>query len=160
MKLLSEFKCYDEIKVLFLDFDGVFTNNNVTIDETGMEYVTCSRYDGFGISHLKQRGIEVIVLSTEKKMLASKRCDKLGIDCYQSLDDKLSFAEDFIAKSSLTFSQVGFMGNDINDLQLLRSVRLPVVTCDCHSSVASPLFYRTSLPGGSGCIRELADYFR
>ena len=65
------------IKAVFLDFDGIFTDNSVLINEHGHEYVKCSRYDGFGISALLNKNFIVEVISTEKVPLAIKRCDKL-----------------------------------------------------------------------------------
>ncbi len=159
MKDLSSFSDFRLIRIIFLDFDGVFTDNSVFVDESGSEYVRCSRYDGFGLHALACLGIKVVVLTTETKPLASVRCAKLNIECHDSLSDKLEFARLYVESSSLTLGDVAFMGNDINDLSLLRNVRLPVVTADCHSSVLHPSFFQTKSLGGHGCIRELADHF-
>ena len=89
---LCNFCFASEIKAVLFDFDGVFTDNSVLIDENGSELVKCSRYDGFGLSALKSVGIFTCVLTTETKPLARLRCNKLNLNCYDSLDDKLSFA--------------------------------------------------------------------
>ena len=159
MKQLESFNKYDAIKIIFLDFDGVFTDNKVFVDEQGREMVCCSRYDGFGIDYLKSLGIIVAVLTTETKPIASLRCEKLKINCFDSLQNKLDFAAEFVRDHSASLSECAFMGNDMNDLELLKRVLLPIVTIDCHPSVHDSSFYVTILPGGSGCIRELADHF-
>ena len=157
MKDLTSFEYFANIKIVFLDFDGVFTDNNVIIDETGMEFVKCSRYDGFGLSALKKLGIFPVVLTTETKPLARMRCKKLDLICFDSLADKYSFARNYLKDNNLSFDEVCFLGNDINDLHLLKHVLLPVVTPDSHSSVHHDQFFVTSKLGGQGCIRELAD---
>ncbi|MDB4623033.1 3-deoxy-D-manno-octulosonate 8-phosphate phosphatase [bacterium] len=157
MKKLSSFNSFFKIKVLFLDFDGVFTDNNVLVDENGFEYVSCSRYDGFGLSALKNVGVNPIVLTTETKPLARVRCKKLNIECYDALTDKYMFAQNYLKDNDYSFDEVCFLGNDINDLPLLNHTFLPVVTPDSHASVQYDHFYVTCKYGGKGCVRELAD---
>ena len=74
MKSLSSFRLKDSIKIVFFDFDGIFTDNSVLIAEDGKEYVKCSRYDGFGLSAISTIGLLPIVLTTETKPLAKQRC--------------------------------------------------------------------------------------
>ena len=147
-----------DIKAVLFDFDGVFTDNSVWVDENGCEYVKCSRYDGFGISALHSAGIFTCVLTTETKPLASLRCQKLRLQCFDSLNNKLAFASQILEQHSIDFSNTVFVGNDINDLELLSRVGLPIVTPDSHLSVHSDDFYVTSCHGGHGCVREVADF--
>ena len=42
----------EKLKIIFFDFDGVFTNNKVIVSETGEESVVCYRGDGIGINQL------------------------------------------------------------------------------------------------------------
>ena len=135
MKPLTSFGLKDRIKIVFFDFDGIFTDNSVLIAEDGNEYVTCSRYDGFGLSAIIKNGLLPIVITTETKPLAQQRCAKLKISCYDSIDDKLAFATSLLNKLSLGFDNTVFMGNDINDLPLLENVAFPIVTPDSLRSV-------------------------
>jgi len=63
-----------KIKLIAFDFDGVFTNNKVFVDELGVESVECSRSDGLGISNLRKTELELLVISTETNPVVSKRC--------------------------------------------------------------------------------------
>ena len=155
---LSDYPSPRNIKVVFFDFDGVFTDNRVLLDENGVEYVSCSRYDGFGLSAISSMGIYCHVISSEVKPLALRRCEKLNIPCSIGIKDKPNEARRILNSLSLDFSSSAFLGNDINDLQLLRLVSLPVVTPDAHSSVLLDSFYVTSKSGGFGCVRELCDF--
>ena len=159
MKHISLFSNKSNIKAIFFDFDGVFTNNLVHVDEEGREYVSCSRYDGFGIAALKKHGFYVHVISTETRPLAYHRCKKLGIPCHLDTPSKLDCALQICKEQSISLQEeVCFFGNDINDLELLSSVLFPVVPLDCHVSLKKFPFYSTRLRGGYGCVRELADY--
>ena len=70
---------FSRIKLIACDFDGVMTDNTVIVDENGKESVVCSRSDGLGIGILKEKGIEVIVISKEKNKVVGARCRKLDI---------------------------------------------------------------------------------
>jgi len=158
MRNLGSFEFKKSIQILFLDFDGVLTNNSVHIDELGREYVTCCRYDGFGIASLLKHGITPIVLTTETKPLARQRCLKLQLACFDCIEDKYSAALKILESRKLSFSQASFLGNDINDLVLLKNVAFPIVTPDSHESIHNEHFYVTSRSGGNGCVREVCEF--
>jgi len=158
MKQLCSFPHKNSIRLVFLDFDGVFTDNKVHLDESGQEYVTCCRYDGFGLSSLIKKDILPIVLTTETKPLARYRCSKLKIMCHDCVEDKYSLALQLLKSMQLSLNQAAFLGNDINDLKLLESVAFPIVTPDSNISVQKDRFYVTSYSGGNGCVREVCDY--
>ena len=79
-----------EAKLIVFDFDGVFTDNRVYVDQNGTESVVCWRSDGLGLSKLRQLGVPVWVISTEKNSVVGARCRKLKIDYIKSCDDKLA----------------------------------------------------------------------
>ena len=157
MNDLNSFPDFDSIKIIFSDFDGIFTDNKVLIDEIGNEYVTCSRYDGIGLKKLAELNILFYVLTSETKPLAIQRSKKLGIVCFAGLKDKVLKAKELLSSHHLSFSDACFIGNDINDEELLKLVRLPIVTPDAHPSVINPCRFTTHANGGNGCIRELCD---
>ena len=143
---------------LLLDFDGVLTTNSVLVNSDGEEFVVCSRSDGIGLSRIKSLGITPIVISTESNLVVSKRCEKLKIACYQAIDDKLLFAKNLEGQSVINLGKSLFIGNDINDISLLKAVALPVVVNDCWPELldCQPI-YRTQLSGGHGAVREVCD---
>ena len=81
---------FKNIKFIFFDFDGVFTDNSVYVSQTGEEMVKCSRYDGIGLKNLESQGIGKIVISSEKNPLVKSRCKKMNIECYDSVENKFS----------------------------------------------------------------------
>ena len=88
------------VKLLVFDFDGVFTNNKVILDENGIEHVICDRADGLGLNMLKKADLDVIILSTETNKVVSSRAKKLKIESFQSINQKLDFLKNFCDKKA------------------------------------------------------------
>lgn len=148
----------DKIKLLVLDFDGVLTNNKVIVDENGKESVICDRSDGLGIEILKKRtNIEIIVLSKEKNKIVEARCKKLGIRSIQGADDKVNALNLEIKKRDLSYSEVCFVGNDINDLHCLKKAGISIGVANSHPNVLKSVDYITTKNGGDGAVREVCE---
>jgi N-acylneuraminate cytidylyltransferase len=145
------------IKAIVFDFDGVMTDDQVYITETGEEMVMASRSDGMGISALKSAGLKLLILSKERNPVVAKRAEKLQIDVIQSCDNKLEALTEWLSKNQLPLSQCAYVGNDINDLQCMQAVRLAIAPVDAHPLAAQAAHWRLTRAGGKGAIRELSD---
>ena len=145
------------IKLLALDFDGVMTDNRVLVREDGSEAVWCNRSDGLGIERLRQSGIEVVVLSKEKNPVVAARCRKLGIECIQGCDDKLSELKQKAESRKLKGDEIAYVGNDVNDLECMKWVGCAIAVGDAMPEVRSVAKWATSKPGGRGAVREVCD---
>lgn len=146
-------------KLLVLDFDGVMTDNRVIVDEDGKESVVCNRGDGLGLEMLrKQKNIEIIVLSKEKNKVVAARCEKLKIKVIHSLDDKLVAFENEVKKRKLSFDNVSFVGNDINDIECIKQAGVGIAIADSYPSVLKTADLVTSKKGGDGAIRQVCDW--
>ena len=148
---------YSEIKLLALDFDGVLTDNKVIVDENGEESVVCNRSDSLGMELLKNKGIDVIVISKESNKVVKARCDKLKIFCVQGIDDKISILKKEIKKRGLQSEEVCFIGNDVNDVECIKYVGLGVAVNDAFSEVKKAAKIVTEKNGGEGAVREIID---
>jgi YrbI family 3-deoxy-D-manno-octulosonate 8-phosphate phosphatase len=148
---------WSAIKLLALDFDGVMTDNRVLVDQEGREAVLCHRGDGLGIGMLKKAGIEVVVISMEPNPVVSARCRKLKIDCIQKCEEKLRALQQVATARGLKPKDMAFVGNDINDLECLRWVGLPIAVADAEPEVRKAAAYVTRRPGGCGAVREVAE---
>jgi YrbI family 3-deoxy-D-manno-octulosonate 8-phosphate phosphatase len=142
-----------------LDFDGVLTDNKVLVDQDGREAVWCNRSDGWGIARLKDAGLQVVVLSTETNSVVAARCKKLSIECVQGAADKLSALQTMAKQRSLTRDQIAFVGNDVNDLDCMRWVSVPIATADASVEVHAISRLTTKQSGGQGAVREVAEWF-
>lgn len=145
------------VKALFLDFDGVLTDNRVWTDQDGRETVAASRGDGFGIGMLKKAGIDVVVISKEKNPVVAARCKKLGIPYEQGVDDKTGIIKREQAKRKLDPSETIFVGNDLNDLPAFPLVGWGVAVADASPEVLQKADFVLSKKGGHGAVREMCD---
>lgn len=153
----NRFPLSEAPRLVALDFDGVFTDNRVIVDERGVESVVCHRGDGHGLSAL-QRHCDVVVLSTEVNPVVSARCDKLGLPVVQGLGDgKVRALKRYVAERGHGLDDVVFVGNDVNDLECLRIVGTPVAVADAVPEVLDEAVWTLRLPGGAGALRELCD---
>ena len=147
----------ESVKVLFLDFDGVMTDNRVWTDQDGRETVAASRGDGFGIQLLKKEGVETVVISKEMNPVVAARCKKLGIEYQQGIDDKTGILKREQAKRGVAAAETIFVGNDLNDLPVFPLVGWGVAVADAHPEVLQKADFVLSKNGGYGAVRELCD---
>ncbi|MBA4715366.1 MAG: KdsC family phosphatase [Dehalococcoidia bacterium] len=150
---------FKAIKFIIFDFDGVFTDNNVYTDQNGNESVISSKFDGFGLKKLKDLGIDLFILSTEKNTVVEKRAKKLEIGFLQGLssDEKATELHNLVENGNFNYKSVAYMGNDINDIQCLVDCGLAIVVNDCHPEVIKYADYVTDTNGGHGAVREVCD---
>lgn len=148
---------FSKIKFLVMDFDGVLTDNRVYTTQLGEESVACWRSDGIGLSRVKELGIPIWVISSEMNPVVSARCQKLGIDCLQNCDDKLSALIKLLNQYGTSLTYTAFIGNDINDKSCLEKVGMPIIVNDSHHDIQGIQLYKTEKHGGRGAVREVCD---
>jgi 3-deoxy-D-manno-octulosonate 8-phosphate phosphatase (KDO 8-P phosphatase) len=144
----------ERIRLAVFDFDGVFTDNRVWLDEDGRESLAFSRSDGLGLRRLDEVGVRSLIVSMEQNPIVGARAQKLRVDCVQGVDDKLAVIQE---RAGEPLENVAYVGNDINDAECLRSVGLPVVPADAWPEVKPLARWVLSRPGGAGCVREFCD---
>jgi YrbI family 3-deoxy-D-manno-octulosonate 8-phosphate phosphatase len=148
---------FTEIKAVIFDFDGVFTNNLVIVNQDGVESVICNRSDGLGLKRLKEIGIKPLIISTEKNPVVTQRAKKMEIEVFQCVEDKGEFIKNWAKDFNLDLDKIAFLGNDINDIPALKSVGFPIVVNDCYEEVKPFAKLILSKTGGNGAVRELCD---
>lgn len=148
---------FSKIKFIVFDFDGVFTDNSVIVDQNGREAVVCNRSDGIGLSRLKEIGVESMILSAEKNEVINRRAEKLDIYCVNKSKNKFIQLKKEINKRKISPEKVAYVGNDINDIECLKLVGLPIVVANAHKDVIKFGKYKTKLGGGQGAVREICD---
>jgi N-acylneuraminate cytidylyltransferase len=147
---------FGQIQAVAYDFDGVMTDNYVSLNELGQETVRLSRSDGYGIRLLKNIGITQAIISLEVNAVVKKRATKLGIDAFSGVNDKKLVIESWAKSIDVPLSQICFVGNDLNDIHGMRSVGISVAVSDAISEVQMLADVVLSTRGGHGAIRELA----
>ena len=145
------------ISILFSDFDGVFTNNSVYLNDKGEEFVQCSRADGIGIHALKNSGVQFYVISSEPNSVCQQRANKIGFIAYNNVNNKVALIEKLSAEKGISLSSCAFLGNDINDLSAMKLCGYPIAVNDAYPAVLSISKYITKATGGMGAVREACE---
>lgn len=148
-----------DIDVIIYDFDGVLTNNKVFIFEDGKEAVLCDRSDGWAIGKIKEAGILQVILSTETNSVVSVRAKKLGIEVINGVSDKKSALRDFCDKKEFSLKRVMYVGNDINDLEVMKSVGYSFAPADANDKIKEIAGIIGQTNGGEGVIKEIFDKY-
>jgi len=145
------------VDLLVLDFDGVFTDNRVWVDETGREAVMAHRGDGMGLEMLRQAGIRAVVLSKETNPVVAARCRKLNLPVWQGVEDKAALLRRLLEEWQVDPRFTVYLGNDVNDIPCFSLVGWAVVVADAHPQAKRAADKVLRTPGGYGAIRELVD---
>ena len=147
----------DAVRAVIFDFDGVLTDNKVSLDQHGVESVSCDRSDGMGFEIAKRRGLPVLILSKERNVVVTARAKKLGVPVIQGVDDKATVLEKWLGENGLRWNQIAYVGNDLNDLDCLRKAGLGVAVADAYPEVLNTANWVLQCPGGHGAAREFFD---
>ena len=145
------------LRAIVFDFDGVFTDNTVRIDQNGIESVTCWRSDGLGLKRIGDLNVKTLILSTEENPVVTVRANKLKTECIQGVSDKALALRAWASKNNLELGHVAYVGNDINDVSAFKVVGVPIAVADACPEVFPHVLHRTVNPGGHGAVREICD---
>ena len=151
----------ENIKLLILDVDGVMTDGGMYFAESGEQMKKFNTKDGMAIIHLTRNDFQVAIISSGFKGEAvKKRAEMLGIqNCYVGRDSKLEVLKNMCNELSISLEEVAIIGDDINDLEVMRNVGLSFSPKDAVSAVKQQVNVVLSKRGGEGCVREMIDQF-
>ena len=149
----------EDIRLIVSDFDGVITDGRVWVDQDGREMIVASRSDSMRIRELRERGIEVVILSSETNPVVAARAGKMGVEAVQGVDlrDKGEALKRLMESRDLHASQVAYIGNDFNDLPCFAVAGWSVAPADAYPEVQRAADYVLQTRGGFGALRELCD---
>ena len=162
------------IKLFLTDVDGCLTDGGMYYTAKGEEMKRFCVYDGMGMVCLQQAGIPCGILTSENSAAVKARADKLklrylylGVGSKVNPDclTKLQAAQEICAELGITLDEVCYVGDDINDTDLLSAVGFPCcppnaraeVKAIARSNGAKTDIHILATPGGQGTIREIAD---
>lgn len=146
-----------KVRLIFFDFDGVFTNNRVIVDEYGHEYVVCNRSDGIGIDMIKKKGIKIYVISTERNRVVKLRCKKLRLKVFYGIKNKAKMLKHICDKEAVSLENVMYVGNDINDLEAMKLVGVSIAPNDSNNKIKEICDILLLTKGGEGVTREIYE---
>ena len=149
----------ETIKLIVSDFDGVITDNRVWIGQDGSESVAALRSDSMRIRDLRERGIEVMILSSEPNPVVLARAEKMGVEAVHGIDirGKGEALKELLVRKKIDSSQMIYIGNDINDLPCFDIAAWAVAVADAYPEVRRAADHVLQKAGGHGALREVCD---
>src|SRR5690606_22052314 len=151
-------QAFANIKVLFLDVDGVLTDGSVLVTERGEQLRRFSIKDGYAIQLAIKRGLRIAIISGGKSQGVLKRLRGLGVDdVFLGVGDKLTVMQDIMLRYDVALAEVAFMGDDIPDLVCLKQVGLALCPQDAVEEIKAVAHYVSPKKGGEGCVRDVIE---
>ena len=146
------------LKLVLSDVDGVLTDAGMYYSEHGDELKKFNTRDGKGFERLRHLGIKTGIVTAENTRIVAARAKKLGLDyVYQGIRDKGAILEQLCRDLALDPGEVAYIGDDLNDLEILGKVGFAAAPSDAVDQIKAAAHYVCRAKGGEGCVRELAD---
>lgn len=145
-------------KLVITDIDGVWTDGGMYYTADGDVMKKFSVRDGWGVAMLRRHGVDTVIMTGENTEIVTQRARKLHVErCYIGVEDKLKLAERLCGELHISLHDIAFIGDDINDLPLLRAVGFSAAPAGSPGYIQSEVRYVTHVPGGQGAFREFAE---
>jgi 3-deoxy-D-manno-octulosonate 8-phosphate phosphatase (KDO 8-P phosphatase) len=146
------------VRLMIFDVDGVLTDGRIIYHDDGSEIKAFDVQDGHGIKLLQRGGIEVALITGRSCQAVEHRAHGLGIKrVYQGVREKLEAYKEILEETGLKHEGIGFMGDDLIDIPLLRRVGFAVTVSNAVSHVIPYAHYVTRARGGHGACREVCE---
>lgn len=147
------------IKIVITDSDGVLTDTGVYYSERGEEMKRFSIRDGMGVERLREiAGVETAIVTGELSGSVKKRAEKLMIkELHLGVKDKKQVLNDIISRRNLTIENVAYIGDDTNDLEVLKMAGFSACPADAVIQIKQVVDYITENRGGFGAFRDFAE---
>lgn len=146
------------IRAVALDVDGVLTDGGFWWGPAGEEWKRFDFRDVMGVSLARKAGVRFALISGEASPLVDRYAAKMGIaDVHKGCTDKAAALRAFAAAHGLDLAEVGFVGDDVNDLGAMAVAGFSACPADAHPAVRAAVTRVATLPGGRGAVREILD---
>ena len=150
-----------DLHVLIVDVDGTLTDGGMYYDATGEAMKKFQTRDAKGMLMLRDSGVRVCVVTAESSKVVAARMRKLGItDYFPGISDKLTWLHDHTREWGIDLAQVGYIGDDLNDLPGLQVAGMSFCPADAVPEVRAAVRYICAAQGGDGAVREVCDLIR
>lgn len=147
------------IKLVITDIDGVWTDGGMYYDQTGNEWKKFNTSDSWGVWLLKKLNIPVAIMTGEDTNIVKRRAEKLKVDyLFMGVKNKLKIAIELCDSLNISLNEVAFIGDDLNDINLLSNVGLSSSPNNAPDYIKKDRDYITKKNGGEGAFREFAEY--
>ena len=147
-----------QIKLIVLDVDGVLTDGMIIVNDEGVESKNFYVRDGLAIAVAVRKEMKFAIISGRYSKVVELRANELGIhDVHQNVRNKLKVFESILVKQNLTAQEAVFIGDDVNDIEVLEQAGFSAAPADADDSVKSCVNWVSKYGGGKGAVREMIE---
>ena len=147
------------IKLVLLDVDGTLTDGGIYRGNNGEELKRFNVKDGYAIVNTQKLGIEFGIITGRKSELVEIRSNELKIKyLYQGISEKTVILEEIMQKTGLKKEEIAYMGDDLNDILIMKQSGLTGTPKDAADEVIQIADFVSEKNGGSGAVREFVEY--
>lgn len=147
-----------EIRLVLTDVDGVLTDGGVYYSAHGEELKRFDLRDGMGVARLREAGIDCGIVTGEDSPIVGRRAAKLGIEeLHLGVTDKSAVLDRILERRALTAGQVAYIGDDVNDAEVMSRVGFTGAPADAQPGIAALADHVCNAPGGHGAFREFIE---
>lgn len=144
------------IKIIFLDIDGCMSDGAIYKGNANEEFKRFDVKDGFLLQQCNNLGYISTVITGKTSQIVANRCMELNIKyCFQGVSDKLKIAKEILKKENLSFQNAAAIGDDLNDIKLLKAVKMSFAPKDAVKETKKCADIILSKKGGHGAIRQM-----
>jgi len=147
------------LKLLLFDVDGVLTNGTILVHGDGSESKEFNIKDGAAMVWAQRAGLRIGLLSARSADATAIRAAQLGLTVVvQGSANKLAGYEQILADQGLSDAEVGYMGDDLQDLPVLRRAGFSAAPADAAVEVRAAVQWISASGGGRGAARECIEH--
>ncbi|PRX35717.1 3-deoxy-D-manno-octulosonate 8-phosphate phosphatase (KDO 8-P phosphatase) [Orenia metallireducens] len=148
----------NKVKLFITDVDGVLTDGRIILGNNGEELKFFHVHDGKGIQLAHEAGIKTAIITGRESKLVERRAEELSIkEVHQNIKDKIKVFNNVLDKYNVIEEEVAYIGDDVNDLDILERVGLSFTPANGVKKVKEVVDYITTKEGGQGAVREAIE---
>jgi len=149
---------YKKIRIILTDVDGVLTDGGMYYTEKGDIMKKFHTRDGMGVTLMKKYQIPTIIITKEKTPMVKQWSKRMKIEkLYDGIIQKEKILDKICENYGVRSDEILYIGDDVNDIELLKKVGLSVCPNDAMESVKKKCNYVCNAKGGEGVLREIAN---
>ncbi len=150
---------FKNIKLLLTDIDGVWTDGGLYYTVEGQNMLKFNVKDGMGVNLLRHKGIETGIITGNASEVVATRAKKLKLEVVNiGIQDKMTVYNKILADKRLTDANIAYIGDDINDLEVMARAAITGAPKDSMPKVLEAVDYICERNGGDGAFREFAEF--
>ena len=146
------------IKTLLFDVDGVLTNGQVFLMESGEIVRNMNSKDGFALRLAAKQGYRIAIITAGNSQMVKKTLESFGVqDVFLSQHDKLKCYKDFINEHDLKEEEIVYMGDDLPDYDVMKRVGIAACPNNSAHEIKEISIYISNRNGGEACVRDIIE---